>query len=1446
MHHFRPAMAAPRGCRRLLLGLLAALLATTSLAAAPVRVMLEPIPYAELGALASLNFRVIVAHYLRERLVECPELALVSDERGNAIWRELTTAARPLPPAQWFAAAHAVLPLDLLLTATATDDEVALVLHRRDGETVLRAATGGTPARPWRTVVREVMPRLAKELALAPASAAALTADRLPDPAGFAACYLAKSLSVSYPRNPGGERVQLLRPVLPVARTQPQLAAGILNGTYQLLTATRREQSFAASAMAMAPSVLPAVLGTPFEASALPLVALQPAAFEKDLLDLAKPLSGDVFDAGGDDLGGGDDAGALVPGGGREKVTVPVARRLGALRVLGATKSPAALALLTRAARNDDPQVREATAHALQHFTEQAGVGLLQALVADKVKPVAFRAALSLRARNLAAPALAELARGFLNDPAADRRRPAAAIVGAAATAADVPLLRPLADATDPAVRRAAVAALQRLAALTTEDVLRFADDPDDEVVLAALAGPLPAPADALIPRLRQLANDPLDAVAEAARQALTPLRPTETHARQRFDLEIEHPYLREQIVRALAAPANPDALADLTAAAANAHAHVRALALRLLGERFPAEAPTRWLAALADPHRWVRLHAAVLLAGAASPAAAERLRAAVTAERDPAIRLWLDDALARAEGRPPPAPPPAAHSVAGKRNLSWLCGVGLDSANSPFDAYYCLSLNVSDSWRAAHAAGKVLFARIEPVGNPGAIIVSNDWRDRFWLAIDGQLPAASLSVLDGVVYGEETMSMAPDALWADGWRLFCLDAGIDPVRIAGRREALTPPELGAWRSWAGERCVEGFNLLYQATKLRAGKLRPGLQVATFLPGDSGDLPAAARWQFDVGGVYDYKCDSRMSGYNLVRRYQTLWPERPIIWLSFGVGGYEMNPVKRTQKVPGGPIFWRNHRCYADSVTAWLAGADAGWFSIWIWVEKDFGGGMMNLRGVTTLPEDLLPDSPVLQRAIAYSFQGAAEDHADKPATAPTAKTPELSEEEDFGDLDQPAQAAAKAQAVGDQIAADKERFRLGYNFYRQYVYDCARVFADLPRQRYRAPALYVRPGTSVWTMPTTPHPLVPGEALLSRYDFLGNLNHVTDVGLAGYRLLVVRDPGALRDSTIAAVTEWLRKQPGVLYISRQLAADNAAEAATTADHDGKLDRDWPWEADVQIAPLAKPAALKALSLTGPAAPLAVAGGVVSSHFTVAGKDAATILSHDGAPCLVVWRRPGEFKGAVVFDGVESASKEYLVHLRALLQKLHADHGVGLPLDGPALVETLATPELSAAAATSYYRAAQEPRRYPGIDLLSGEADPEVGTGRAGAIVAPKLTGKWVAARPGLVAMGERPLEDVRDEDGGLGLKCAGLVRAAAGVNAVTVKTADGSPLPVITEDVPRWLVEGAGPGLVVWPLGPATAANPRTITYFRTPARVLLVVAPPPAAPALAPAAAP
>jgi len=528
-----------------------------------------------------------------------------------------------------------------------------------------------------------------------------------------------------------------------------------------------------------------------------------------------------------------------------------------------------------------------------------------------------------------------------------------------------------------------------------------------------------------------------------------------------------------------------------------------------------------------------------------------------------------------------------------------------------------------------------------------------------------------------------------------------------------------------------------------------------------------------------------------VAAYTLIRRMKTLWPERPVLWLSLGIGGYEMNPVRYTQKTPDAPMATRADRAYADAVAAWLAGADTGWFSTWMFIgATDKAASMAQLRGVQIVVEDIVPDSKKLKGGISYSFGKAGKIYQAK--TQGVAPKIDDSRDEKLADLAVEELLKEKKDddnPITKQLQQEMERMRIGFHFYGKYVYDCARVFASLPRLNPRPEVLAVKPGLSVWSRAADF--AAQGHNLLNAYDFLLDVNQVPDADLARYRLIALDglDNAPLADRTITSLSGWLMDLPGLLYVHGALSTDAANEASTTVDHDGVLKERWPWAGQVELAP-----------------------SKTAAGYKVSGPNAKVLAQGAQGPVLVLWRAPGH-KGAVLFDaGIKDAAE-----LRDIINNLAREQKVGVELTGPPLQTVWQETGMLAAASSGGSVA----NVVPGVDLLTGLPNPAVGPGRSGALVSASLTGKYAASLNGVAVLGEKPLEEVTPVEGGLRVRCAGLLQAGGQSGAVTVAVEGGESLPAIEPaKINEWMLFGKEDGFCTRPI----ADNPAsTVTYIRS-----------------------
>lgn len=1371
-------------------------------AASPDQVIRMALPPAQPVRHAESEGRraAVLALYLRDRLDPMPEVVLVSPQRSGAILSELTSGIRTIPEKGLLRAFCEYVPVDCLLKLEDSGEGIAVIMHTPEGvvERGLRVEGQSLLA-----LARETGRLIGSELGLSAGARRQLSHPTPGDPRAFGACYLSRLLQPRHPRSAGESRLKLLIPAFSRNRSNPRLCARILSSTDLVLREGKRGEDFAEKALDLSLVALPPVLGTRWEEQARPVLRRRPEVFEEELESLASPLRGEAdlmeLDDGGDPGMELTETPAMPGGADRsgDGAGVSIEQRAGALRLLALINPTKARPIAEAAAGHERDSVREAAATALAHGGRGRAEETLRRLSKDQNASVALAANSALVATGHEAPRLRSSARTVL----AEESTPDVSAVEAlarAATEEDTDLLLVLSRSGNPAVRLPAGRALARLESAPPDRYVEMLRDPLERVVQALLASFPREASPELLEEARQLANDPHGPVGRAARSALEPHRPGEERERLMFDLQVEHPYIRRRIIERLSQEQAAWARKALAQACENPDPHVRTFALRKLAERDPEGAMPHLLAAAGSSYRWVRLHAAALLAEPGMAGDAGRLRELLEAETDAATRLYLRDALARATGDPLPPRPTPARSVQGQKVKTWLCGHGRDVAGSPFDAYYNLNVDVGESWKRGWEAGKIMFGRVSTVGQPGLIAVNRTWRDRFWLALEDELPPENLAYVDGVVFGEETMSLRPGSLWEDGWRLFCREEDISTARIAGDAEKLNPVQRQAWRDWALERAIDGFNELYRYVHLRYGRLRPGIQVATFLPGQAlhgtGPTPADRRWKFDVGGIYHYKGGNRNAAYNMVRRYRTVWPERPVIWLSLGIGGYEMNPVRRTQEFPESLIDTRGRRAWADTISAYAAGADPGWFSIWIFVRKDFDRQETGtMSGVPALVEDIGRDSPVLHRGIALAWRGAEEDYA------PEVETPEADEvldepetEEVLPVLDAEAQEE-KRKRRREEVARKIEEARAdcvrGFGIYRKYVYDCARALRGLPRMDPESAVLVVRPGVSVWTRPRTAYPLVPGTAIPSTWDFLCDVNKCAEWDLSPYRLIILRGTRPVGQAARAAILRWLRDHDGILYVNPRIEPTAEGE--------------WPWSGRVACE---EPAAQKLRThrlRTAAGNDLEVQAARRRCLYATDGEDVRPLLSSEEGPVAVLWSRPDEFRGRVIFDGMESASQEYVRFLRQTMNRLHREHEVGLPLGAPLLHQVGRSGSITAASCTPYYRTVSEKKAYEGLDLLTGHVDPVVGGGRSAALTAPGWRGPHAAGLNGYAVLCEKALEEIRAIGSGVLVRSRGLIRIASSEAEIAVTKRSGAELERLERNV-EWILWGNREGFVV------------------------------------------
>ncbi len=1333
----------------------------------PVRVLLTPIPW---GQRSCNQEWAGTALFLKDWCAAAPDVALIDDGQAAAVLGQMLSAAWIRPEGSFFAAAKALLPIDLCLVVEAQKGGAAVTIWRE-----------GTPPQKFETDRRGLAGLLtdmfdwltanvpAFDPAYAPFTRAFLAAN-----AGFIANVYTAPHMISHwtsaDVSTGDVRLDMIRPHLAFLGRYPQMRRAALH-TIRGFDGDGRPARKGSEVFEVRELALLHSLGTSEEAEAIDVCAKRLKAKETGAR-LARWL--DAFDpdaavlgalanldgpAAGDDLGVGDrrQEGAVAIFA-LEKPSA--AQTAGAIRCLGAMGLADFGERIARVAAWEEPLARIAAADYFAAFPAPFGDDTLRRLAGDPAPAVAFAAVRALIARGGEDNRLLPLARRLFD--AGVSNAVVTATLADLGTADDGARLRRAAAGDTAAVRSAAARGLLRLGLDLPEG---WSTDPDEAVTRAALAVLPAARAAAHRQQLIALCNHPLSRLAEMARMAAVPLRPAEGEARDLFELETEHPYIRQRLVRQWGAAGDEAAARHLVAAAANANPDTRALAVIELARHRPAAARPLLAQALADAHRTVRLYGAAAAEACADAADLPLLKQALAGQPDAETRFYLEDAVARCEGRPPTVREPV-HRVVADRCMTFSCVL---RESSPWNGYYLLGLpSDRDLMRRKHAEGAVMLPRAnKTAGVPKQVLLDPLEADRFWLGIDEEFDGL-WDCIDGLVLGEESMSFS--SLWDLGWRLFCRDLGIDPARVAGDQKRLDEREKRGWADWSMRMNIEGFNHMVDYIKLRYGKRRPGIQIATFTTGESGPNDYEHLWKFDISAHYAYGAPSRVR-YLCIRRLRTTWPDRPMLWLNQGAVAVPIAlnnaGVSYEMPVPSQPVHALASVSGADTLATWMAGGHNGLWSVYAFSPPGSGRG----RGVSFIDVDaFFPDDEAFARAIDLCFSGVKEARIEKELLGDTPARPETSLEEKGaipaaldGILGDDSTAAKKARAVAE-VDAKRAAFRYGFMTERLLITEVFQRFSGLPFPNHPRDVLLVGPLRA------------PGFDIAGDCDYVGRFTNLEHMPLDGYRMIAFADNerAGLSDNGMRKLIAWLRATPGVLYIHRWLPDGPDAGRICAENPTGALNEVWPWKGD--LSPLTAPPDNR--------------GNVkIRAYQPVARVE--TLAGEGQEAVLALWRHP-DYKGVVVFDaGVAGA-----VRLREALVGLRAKEGIG-----PKLAEQMGmTVDRDDLFGHVYF---EEPlKQVPaGVDLPTGIRNPVVPPGRSSAFIPRDLSLRYLFARNGIAVVGIEPLQ--RAEAGGDGVTVVsdGLLRVVG--DAPLVFEREGRPLPDVAEErLLPWTLESNEPGV--------------------------------------------
>ncbi|MBM4321604.1 MAG: hypothetical protein FJ125_17085, partial [Deltaproteobacteria bacterium] len=520
---------------------------------APPRILVQP-PLAGVGDMVVRDRGACVSQtlslYLYDWFGQAPDARLVDERQARNVVGAVRSRALTHRPEDVYQALCAYVRVDVAIFWDWRNGEVALQLYRAGSMTphTVRWASAADAGR----ALQATTDWLAAELGVA-AKSCPLARGLAPDVPGMIEnLYIWPRLHWVWELNSGEAQLNSFRAYLGRLPQDVYVAAAVTRAGIRLSADPYKLEKPAACVVALQ-QAMPCLLGTAGEPLARRFCETnrhQPEVFEKDLLAMIRRVGQDEVESVVEDVenspdkveGIGTDSGHDAVSGVQATLGGPrsPAQQAGAIRCLGVMKSKAALPQFKRTAKAKEAIFRRATAWALAQYPAPTGAAEIKTLSRDADASTAFFAAWAL-ARHQQAPAdLASQAVACLrDDPDCDE---AWETLAAAGTAAEVaPWLRKALADHRPGRRTPAVKGLLRLGTLDDDALQAALADSAAAVLETVLVRFPPAALTGQRERLVALANHPDDLIAEAARECLAAVRPSEPRATRQFDLAIEH-----------------------------------------------------------------------------------------------------------------------------------------------------------------------------------------------------------------------------------------------------------------------------------------------------------------------------------------------------------------------------------------------------------------------------------------------------------------------------------------------------------------------------------------------------------------------------------------------------------------------------------------------------------------------------------------------------------------------------------------------------------------------------------------------------------------------------------------------------------------------------------------------------------------------------------------
>ncbi len=1081
---------------------------------------------------------------------------------------------------------------------------------------------------------------------------------------------------------------------------------------------------------------------------------------------------------------------------------------------------------LARATADASPAVREALAEHLGRVAipEEERVALWMRLIDDPDAGVRLAAVTRLRndtdlppaAAAVRAPALRALTSG-----AASEQRAVLDWIAARPDAVFAESLRPLLAHADAGVRAAAVSALARVApgqlAASVSALRRDAAAP----VQAALAEAL---ADTAPPEARQILFDLLKTARPDVRATVVSALYRVLGA-DRAALARAMPFDTAQVVN-LAALRLAERLGDAAVlrevlegcADSHPNPYIRAEALRLMERHALPSLRTRCLAGIASPFWVVRLEAADILGRLAEPADAPVLSAACGAAQNAWLRLALEDALAKAQGRPRPERVrlglgDRAHTEGGDRPA----GFQVWRSMPPSDPAERRRL-VSEGYRFG--------TTVAPANMPGGMVLnvynSNESVRNIYLLESVLAPLEALKEVLPYLYYLALFD-EPGTLGTgfdhDRVRAMVLEAGRPDLltAVAKDPEAGLPEELRRAYVWYNARFgALASNWVVHMFRLTGQRLYPDLRIfpqsLTYMGADTKD----AFDLIDADGDYtwDYYNGTFFGDGGIGAMNRVLNPGKPlnkITWMGWHrPSTLTGDTLTLKSDFPDGPWRLRGYLGVRSALALWATGTEPGFFT-GVGFEKVSG---KQTKGTLEAPKaglfdykpwsaparalvDWMLDDPLYWR----SREGVIAVEQLKKAGGRPGEGPATVGDSPFADADEAMRfleggptPLEKAVAAARDVM--REQVLTGLGYMNLFNTDTTRSLANLPKPDTRRRDTLIILGRDTVSHTDGAAFPIPAIAVVQGYDLLPTYDGIGAADLLHYDTILLR---ASRDGVtadlVAAVSRWMReKRNGLLVVSGPVTSEHVLFPALTLD---RIEAPLPWEREVQITvrePVTETSRDgRGREQTRQASPPPLAFQCPGQaraedtetrvQCTFAGAVEPLITTDAGEALLARWRAPAAVTSVVLFDGADEAGPAYTEALETTILAIDRARGSSVArnrwwghtvYENDQYVVDVASPQLRSLQAA-------RPRRHAGVDVISGVINPEVRQGES-ALILKDYVGPYAGGRGNWAVLARQALKAMTvHDDGRLTVEAVGVTRVTRiGPEPIRLENPDG------------------------------------------------------------------